>query len=334
MGAPSEHIKHIERLFKNIWARVEQARLKYRPRYGYLSVPQAEAIMRSYADRVQLDEEGDREALLKLWAWRLLLLAAWRMTKGIYRFSPAIYDEVLETPLDEALPCAVFHNIPEWCVFVETPDYQHSGDPRASGFFFGVVEGPDKAPVALAWYGVHMPIFCPLDRISIQSVQEMFFKKHSGFEPGIQRMIALSLYLCAQNADISGHADMPRPCNPEPTKTRHGPRTFPRDRVRTWDVGSRVAAELRRASSGAQDAARPEKEDEGEAQRARPRPHTRRAHRHSYWIKNEDGERALISRWIDNINVNTRTADDIIETVRPVPETGAPSPANAKIRMH
>lgn len=331
MGTPSELVKNLERMFKNVWARVEEARVKYRPRYGYLSVAQAEAIAKKYMNVSPFKEVADPEAFLVLCTWQLLLLSSWRMTKGIYRFSPTIYDEILETPLDEALPCALFQNLPEWCVYIETPDYMYK-DILRPGFFFGLVEALDGSPATLAWFGPGtVPIPCFPEATSIQGLRVNLFRDHPDLTPAIHRTIALTLYLCAQNADIGDGSQQPG--NPAPTKTKHGLRTFPREKVRMWDVGFRVAATLRSTGTVAEASEASEASDGDEAQRARPRPHTRRAHRHSYWIKNEDGERELISRWVESFSINTKTADDLVETVRPVCEDGA-APASKKFRMH
>jgi hypothetical protein len=331
VGSPSEHVKEFERLFKNVWLRVEEARLKYRPRYGYISLAQAEAIMHRYLDRAAIPADVDRIGVHTSYTHQLLLLAAWRMTKGIYRFDPAIYDEVLDTPLDEDLPCSIFHSLPEWCVYVETPDFEHEGAPRP-GYFFGVIEAHEGAPAALAWYGPGTAALpCPVYQTSIVGLRQRFFRDKPALEPAIHRALSLTLYLCAQNADLGDGTQ--RPENPAPTKTKNGLRTFPRDQVRKWDVGSRIAAELRASSAQPEVTEAPEAADDAEARRARPRPHTRRSHSHRYWIKNENGERELISKWIGHINVNAKIADDLVESVRILPEEGA-APANQKLRVH
>lgn len=43
------------------------------------------------------------------------------LKKGIYRFDPDIYKEVLNTPFTGDLPHEIFFNLPEWCVYIETP---------------------------------------------------------------------------------------------------------------------------------------------------------------------------------------------------------------------
>lgn len=287
--------------------------------------------MHKYLDRAAIPADVDRIGVHTAYTHQLLLLAAWRMTKGIYRFDSAIYDEVLDTPLDEDLPCSIFHSLPEWCVYVETPEFVFEAALRP-GYFFGVIEAHEGAPAALAWYGPGTAALpCPVWQTSIVGLRQRFFRDKPALEPAIHRALSLTLYLCAQNADLGDGTQ--RPENPAPTKTKHGLRTFPRGQVRKWDVGSRIAAELRVLSSQSEVTEAPEASDDADGRRARPRPHTRRSHSHRYWIKNENGERELISKWIGHINVNAKIADDLIETVRVLPEEGA-APANQKLRVH
>lgn len=237
METPSAQVKQLERLFKNVWARVEEARVKYRPQRGYLSLAQAEAIMHKYLDRAAIPTDVDREAVHAQYSWQLLMLAAWRMTKGIYRYDMAIYDEVLDTPLDEALPCAILQSLPEWCVYVETPGFVFEGEPRA-GFFFSVFEGYNSSPAALAWFGAGTsPIPCPLEQISIQELRARFFRDRPALEPAVHRALSLALYLCARNADIGDGTQRPGNPSPRGPGTACGPFLASRSERGMWAVG-------------------------------------------------------------------------------------------------
>jgi hypothetical protein len=57
-------------------------------------------------------------------------LATWRVTQGIYRFHPEIFNAVWGTPLDGDLPVELLFRLPEWCVYVETPSMTWFGDPH------------------------------------------------------------------------------------------------------------------------------------------------------------------------------------------------------------
>ncbi|UHD15095.1 hypothetical protein [Thiocapsa bogorovii] len=89
-------------------------------------------------------------------------------------------------------------------------------------------------------------------------------------------LVALLLYLCAENAEIVDGER--RPANPMPKRTKGGLRLFAPDAATAWDVGVRLGAALRQAN-------RETPADAGEAEGASrngPRPHIRRAHWHIY----------------------------------------------------
>src|SRR4051812_19272818 len=54
-------------------------------------------------------------------------LAAWRVTQGIYRFDPTVLDALWETPVTGDIPTEVLFHLPEWCVYIPTPDRRWHG---------------------------------------------------------------------------------------------------------------------------------------------------------------------------------------------------------------
>ncbi len=61
---------------------------------------------------------------------RLLGLGAWRAGQGIYRFDPALSASLRAEPGVGERPAASLLSLPEWSVYVETPDM-----PQSPGFF-------------------------------------------------------------------------------------------------------------------------------------------------------------------------------------------------------
>ena len=55
----------------------------------------------------------------------LSALSSWRPTQGIYHFDAEIYDELINTALTGDLPFEILYQLPEWCVYVETPNLEH-----------------------------------------------------------------------------------------------------------------------------------------------------------------------------------------------------------------
>jgi hypothetical protein len=125
--------------------------------------------------------------------------------------------------------------------------------------------------------------------------------------PVFRRVIALALYLCADDADYA------RPAWPQPTRTKRGAKWFPPDKPTLWPVGERIGAALRRGGLGRETDAAP-----GTGPRARPRAHIRSAHWHGFWSGPRDGERVLRLRWLPPILVNAESDDNLATTVRPV----------------
>ena len=54
-------------------------------------------------------------------------LAAWRVTQGIYRFDPTTFDALWKTPVTGDIPTEVLFHLPEWCVYIPTPDQTWQG---------------------------------------------------------------------------------------------------------------------------------------------------------------------------------------------------------------
>jgi hypothetical protein len=61
-------------------------------------------------------------------------LATWRVTQGIYRFDPTTFDALWNTPVSGDIPTEVLFHLPEWCVYIPTPDQTWQGA-TLNGFF-------------------------------------------------------------------------------------------------------------------------------------------------------------------------------------------------------
>jgi hypothetical protein len=270
-------------------------------------------------------------------AARLAGFAAWRMTQGIYRFDPAIYDAVCATPVDGDIPDQVFDRLPEWCIYIETPGLQMCNDAvfgvfahlewdvnalrRELRLLVDVDGGLLPLPIHLGRWSLSEAIDRALTQASVASLarggQALPASGANVLRPVVEPIVSLLLYVCSQAGEISGRGT---PGNPIPVRTRRdGWRLFPADGPRTWDVGVRLGAALRTAYAAEQTGL-------GGSQRG-PRPHVRRAHWHTYLRGprlGDDGlpvpsaERIADLRWQPPIAVNVAEQDDLPATVRPV----------------
>ena len=335
---PREHLAVAGRLYPDAWRRVDELRagrgkdLPSWPDWCFLPLAGAYAIVSADAGMPRLDCDlvGD--------VGRLGALAAWRVTQGIYRFDPAVFDSVRETTLDGEIPCSVLYRLPEWCVYVETPGLEWAGLPL-HGFWahlewdantgrteLRLLTDSDAGLLPIVLHIGPWTLAEAMDRSLSESMHnaktlgdalELAKLAAQGgsqtdmvnsIVPALQPLVALLLYLCSQNAEIGDGKH--RPGNPAPKMVRGLPRTFQAVRPTTWEVGVRMGAALRRAYQSDQT---------GQGTHAGPRPHVRRAHWHGFWSGPRTSEdRRFDLRWLPPIAVNVDDVSALPAVVRPV----------------
>lgn len=69
-------------------------------------------------------------------------LITWRATQGVYNFDEELLEELWRTPLTGQLPTDILMKMPEWAVYVSTPNAEVFGM-QAAGFFAHLVPGED-----------------------------------------------------------------------------------------------------------------------------------------------------------------------------------------------
>lgn len=124
---PRDAVEQASRDYPGAWGVLDQFRadrgqqgLPDWPAWCYLPMAAAYAVVSGGGPRRVAPERAGDVA-------RLAALAAWRMTQGIYRFDPAVFDAVRSTPVAGDIPADVLYRLPEWCVYIETPGMQALG---------------------------------------------------------------------------------------------------------------------------------------------------------------------------------------------------------------
>ena len=327
----------LSRKIPDLWKHVDALRARYTelgmwPTWCFMPLDLAEVIIRKGAPTLTVEQHKQITFLGAL--------AAWRSTQGIYRFDPSTFDALWNTPITGDIPIDVLYCLPEWCVFIPTPDKSWRGN-RLNGFFahleydlktgrtelrllldVSLPNGPSEAvtmPIRMDKGGVAESVAFALKRsgqphplFTHLTEQEYVIAMRD-----MPSLVSLVLYLCSENAEIRESGGGARlPAYAEPKKTKKGLRLFPPDRPTHWEVGYRLGAALRRASTE-RDPAEPA------GTHASPRPHIRRAHWHSYWVGklSEPEARIVILRWMPPIAVNVQGVDDLTTTVRDVGHT-------------
>lgn len=319
-----------------IWANVEQLRQAKEemgwPNWCYIPMGGWHAIAMQHAPNPL-----EVSRLTSLFA----ALGAWRMTQGIYRFDPALYPALIETPISGDIPIDVLYQLPEWCIYIETPGLklentdvhgawchlEYDYNTKRHELRFLVDTDTDLYPIVL-----HLTKKS-LDEALEETLNESEKQaKAAGlgslFSKGAREtlkeilppLLSLVLYICSQQ-EFTRRGTEDIPANPQPKKTKKGWRVFPADGPLEWDVGVRIGAALRQAYQSEQSGG------DGLPTGRQVRPHVRRAHWHTFVSGPriaEDGsdipadKRKRSLKWIPPIAVNVDSIDGMPSVIRKV----------------
>lgn len=336
---PMRWLRVLGEQYPGVWRILDDMRahrgstLPWWPEWCYLPLAGSMALATGGAPVADLQRQTFAQQ--RVWAAgasRLAALVAWRRTKGVYRFDPALLRALRDTPMQGDLPTECLQRLPEWCIYI---------DLRGAGM--GV---PGDAAVPLLGAFAHLEwdvaqehaelrlLFDAEDELrvvaldlggsildglrSVTATARSMMPdlpspapwREDDIARAIGETVALVLYLCAEDADVRGEG---RPGPLPPLQTRSGPREQSAQSVRVWEVGARVGAVLRHSA----EETRPDQR--GDGHHASPRPHVRRAHWHHYWIGSRAGDRRLVLRWLHPVLVGAADDPDALPTtIHPV----------------
>ncbi|WP_101809534.1 AcrVA2 family anti-CRISPR protein [Paenibacillus pasadenensis] len=246
---------------------------------------------------------------------KLAAIGTWRYTQGVYRVQPDMLAALTNSTIFGDLPSEVFHRLPEWCVYVETPGlnwFEH----ELLGFFahleWDANTGREELRLLLNLHGgdlVVVPLHIgnwtvaealekPLEEAKKQAgllnlplPADQLLAYARGAKDYTSKLISLLLYLCSDKPEIDdarkpGHSPGGRP---QPVKTKRGLVLFAAEAVRTWQVGEQTGERLRvqRLAGGSE-----------VRERGSKRVHVRRGHWYGYWTGPRTGDQSFIYRWI------------------------------------
>ena len=254
---------------------------------------------------------------------------SWRITQGVYRFDPTLFQSLLDTPITGAIPVEVLTRLPEWAVYIETPGINHPCGFPLIGFGAMILSDAKlgdslelhlftQRPNNEVGRGLHQVL---LNRGTIEESAEALDEENQSapsfvmaplphcsnkvWNPFVAKLLSLLLWLCSEAPEIGSGCN---PTNPLPKKTRKGIRFFPADQPKVWNVGVRIGAELRKAIAVSDSTVG------AEGASTRPRGHFRRAHWHTYRIGTRGSDKTL--KWLSPILVNLRAGDEFPATIR------------------
>jgi hypothetical protein len=135
-------------------------------------------------------------------------------------------------------------------------------------------------------------------------------------------LISVTIYLCSATRELRS-GTLTQPGRPKPKRTRHGGASiFPPTEPRSWEVGYRIGAVIRRGLAAIERSDAHSGGDSESRPHARPRPHMRKGHWHSFWTGPLKGERKVVLHWLHPILVAAAGEEDpgIIPVIHRVAE--------------
>ena len=309
--SPEKTLIEIVKKFPTVWKVAEQAffqkgkELPNWPSYCYFPMAGWYASLCNHyrCDRLSVEQAGDIS--------KVAALGAWRYTQGVYRFSEELYQSLLESKFNGNIPCDVLLRLPQWCVYIETPDLSFKGfwahievDANTNQRELRVLMDDDMLTPLILHIGNWM-LYEGIEKFFNESEKytdkNVILNRKNNFLKDIEKVwekiIPLILYLCSEEPDILNKYDKtskPTYCKPEKTKT--GPRLFPSASISIWEVGEEIQTTIRKARSQA--------DYKGSSDNTRSlTPHIRKAHWHGYWIGPKIDQK-FIFKWMPPILVS------------------------------
>jgi hypothetical protein len=233
-------------------------------------------------------------------------LGIWRMTQGVYRFNPDLFEALWTTPITR-IPVDLLFRLPQWCVYIEAP-----GKSLFNLDLFGVFvwfeydaeTGRAELRALIDSCQELLPIIFFITRATLDECitatieeaqklinrqklnvsSEMLAEEIRFLKSIIPPIISLALYLCSDEPDIEDAKGQPG-IPPRPARHKKSGAFVPASAPAEWIIGRNLSAHLRQA-----------REYNG-GEHASVRAHIRRAHWHSYWVGPRDVQQ-LSLKWL------------------------------------
>lgn len=294
---PVKHLQAARTLYPSAWQRLDG----FRSENGK-SIPRWPAStllpMRQWTEIVRDDSPQLNPMTVIADAMRLAAIATWSYTQGIYRIDTTLAQAISETSLTK-LPTHILTKLPEWCIYIETPDYEWiNGLQYGFWSFLDFNDGSYHLIIVIDSEEDLAPITVELGDWTLDEALSRTAEKWNKSENPVSvntttvlgellpPLINLLLYVCSDGVEY--RAQSKKPQNPKPKRTsKYGWRLFMVNHYNVWNIGDESGRVLREMSESRSE------------QGSKKRPHVRRAHWHGYWTGPRNSpERKFELRWL------------------------------------
>lgn len=319
---PWQHLQIISKAYPNAWVQIEKFRagrgkdLPAWPEWCFLPLAAYYAIV---STNVGIDHLPQGELITEI--GRLGAISTWRYTQGVYRFHPDVYKALQTTDIRGEIPIEVLYRLPEWCVYIETPNMTWQDQPL-HGFWahleWDVNTGRSELRLLLDTEQLLAPMMLHIGAWTVTEAVDRAISEalsHAGIvrqhhptvnddvpklAASLQPLLSLLLYLCSDEPEVEDKEEpATQPHRPQPQRTKNGLRLFAPSKPRLWLVADKIGDALSRALS----------DHPLESERRTVSPHLRRAHWHGYWKGSQD-QKIFFYKWLPPMVVAQKTTDE------------------------
>lgn len=248
---------------------------------------------------------------------KLAALGTWRYSQGIYRINDELRHELIKSQLNGNIPSNVLYRLPEWCMYIETPNLTWQGeclhgcwvhlewDINAKRtelrFLLDCEHSSVPFPIHLGDWTIEDAVNKSIDE-SLKQAQiaglpslESNKNENETIVQEVTPLISFLLYLCSEEPEIDDDREPgTSPSLPIPKKTKRGATLFPAKKPRVWSVGTKIGEALKNDK---------EKTSNQTTGDRTVKTHLRRAHWHGFWTGARTSQRKFIYKWIPPIIV-------------------------------
>lgn len=297
---PTDHLNFISKKYNKIWKMIDTVRKHpihgstHWPAWSYAPIHTYDAILSVYKE---YDNIQSPFGVIE----KIAALAPWRLTKGIYEYEPSVYKSIGDNEIKGNIPVEVLHRIPEWSVYIKTPNFMGING------FFAHLEYDHISKMTLLRFLLDSendlyPLTIHIGGWTVEEGLNRFYtesgKQHNIADckslcselvkanlPLVQKCLSLLLYLCIDEPDIE-RIQNNLPCRPRVKKGKKKQPLMPPKYTTVWQVGKRLAKQMIIPN-----------EAKGNSHKS-PIPHIRRGHYHGVWTgKRNSPDRKFIYNW-------------------------------------
>jgi len=238
-GRKSRPITHLEMLggeHPNAWLNID----KFRQGKGRDLPDWPEWCFLPMAAWIAIASDGGQVSFDEIeCAQNLAAIGTWRYSQSIYRLDSDLYSALIDTVPKGNLPVDVFYRLPEWSLYIETPNLTWMGDTlfgfwvhlefdintqrHELRFLLDTNMGFASIPVHLGRWTITEAFDRVVDEAAKEAKKAKFdFAKDLDAVEKISRslyaIISLTLYVCSDGVEYRGAS---APSNPAPKRTAY-----------------------------------------------------------------------------------------------------------------